>query len=433
MDLQRRIGVSLLLTVLVGFSATSVLADSRQSRVPLRNRPFQFPNIHPDPDDACRNLSGGAFLLCDSFCNILRCNIRSSPLCDVVRWKWMHLTFRSTFPCEEVAPPPTATSTPGVTGTPTGTASATVTPGEGEPTGTPTETGTVGATPTEDATANPTPTDTGPPGDTPTATATEDDATPTETVTGTPTGTVAATITPTGTAPTATSTTAPSLTPTATGTTQISPSFTPEPTATITPLPTDTPQNTATPTATDTPGAPECPVSAGNYTLTQIAGGSLTVDGLPAFPFPAGGVITQTVAAGTPADLRARDRGCRSRAASVAPVFCIPALGFTHQRRADRAAVSAVSTRTAGRTSRSRRSVTPARRRLLAVYPRSCAPGANSNVRVDVTVGDGRARHLRLRARPTRRVSVPVFTTTWLKIASVPGPGRHVQSRVRTP
>ncbi|MGH7790067.1 MAG: hypothetical protein ACRERC_24580, partial [Candidatus Binatia bacterium] len=42
-----------------------------------------------------------------------------------------------------------------------------------------------------------------------------------------------------------------------------------------------------------------CPIAPGAYTITQLAGGTLSVSIFPAFPFPAGGSIVQDVAAAT--------------------------------------------------------------------------------------------------------------------------------------
>jgi hypothetical protein len=68
----------------------------------------------------------------------------------------------------------------------------------------------------------------------------------------------------------------------------------PPPTSTSTNTPS---ANTPTPTPTDTPGV-VCPLAPGNYTLTQVSGGVLTVDGLPSFPFPAGSMRPRSPASG---------------------------------------------------------------------------------------------------------------------------------------
>jgi hypothetical protein len=213
--------------------------------------------------------------------------------------------------------------------------------------------------------------------------------------------------------PTATSTTGPTFTstplpiPTNTATSTPAP-----PTATATATPTSTATQTATrtatatATATHTPGV-VCPLTAGAYTLTQVSGGVLRVDGLPAFPFPQGGRIVQDVGAG--------DASCVHEV-----VVCIPALGFTTSvvqtgcgiGRLDSNGGSDFTIEEIGDTS------APGPPCNL---PASCVSGNNSNVRVDITVGDGVADTCSQGTANTT-VSVPVFTTTWLRIAMCPDP-----------
>jgi hypothetical protein len=103
-----------------------------------------------------------------------------------------------------------------------------------------------------------------------------------------------------------------------------------------------------------------------------------------------------------------------------APAFCIPALGFTTSvvqtgcgiGRIDSDGGSDFTITEIGDTS------APNAPCFLAA---SCAAGGNSNVRVDVTVGDSSA-DVCASGTANATVSVPVFTTTWLTFAGCPDP-----------
>jgi hypothetical protein len=181
---------------------------------------------------------------------------------------------------------------------------------------------------------------------------------------------------------------------------------------------TNTPLATATPTPTPT-ATQACPLAAGAYTLTQTSGGSLQVDGLPSFPFPAGGQIVQDVAA-------ASVPGCVHNTVVpfpggfTAPVFCIPSLGFTTSvvqtgcgiGRIDSNGGSDFTITEIGDTSAPN---------APCFLPHSCSNGGNSNVRVDITVGNGAADTCGS-GTANATVSVPVFTTTWLNFSGCPDP-----------
>jgi hypothetical protein len=171
-----------------------------------------------------------------------------------------------------------------------------------------------------------------------------------------------------------------------------------------------------TPTPTET--AVVCPIDPGAYTLTQVSGGNLRVDGLPAFPFPQGGSIIQDVGSG--------DGDCVHETivpfpgGFSAPAFCIPALGFTTSvvqtgcgiGRIDSDGGSDFTIVEIGDTSSPNTCGLP--------HP-SCTSGADSNVQVDLTVGDGTPDTCST-GTANATVSVPVFTTTWLRIAMCPDP-----------
>ena len=314
---------------------------------------------------------------------------------------------------KNVAPPPTATptlevsATPTETGTPAGTASATATPGEGEGTATPTATETELTEPTATETEGVEPTETETEGVEPTAT---------ETVTGTPTGTVAATSTPspTGTAPTATSTTAPTLT----NTPGSSPSS-PQSTATNTALPatatnTNTPASTATPsgtpTPTETPGV-ECPLEAGEYTVTQTTGGSLTVAIFAPFPFPAGGQIIMDT--GTGDSNCVHDTVVAFPGGFTAPSFCVPALGFTVNVAQTSCGIGLIDSDGGSDFTIVEQGDTSDAACGQSQSGAACTTLADSSQRVDITVGDGNTDVCTGNGTANTVVSIPVFTVTW--------------------
>jgi hypothetical protein len=311
----------------------------------------------------------------------------------------------------------TATATATLTLTPTGTATATITPTDTPVVDTPTATATDTPMVTDTPTGTPTATVTG----TPTDTAIVD--TPTVTPTGTATGTVEATITPTDTPIVDTPTVTPTGTATGTVMATITPTDTPQPPATETPTSTDTPEPSNTPTATNTPeptptNTVSCPVEPGNYTLTQVAGGVLTVDGLPSFPFPAGGVIAQTI--GAPNADCVHPTTVAFPGGFGAPTFCIPALSFSTSVVQTACGIGLIDSDGGSDFTITETGDTSAPNAPCFLTP-SCASGGNSNVRLDVTVGDGTPDTCG-EGTANATVTIPVFTTTWLSFAGCPDP-----------
>jgi hypothetical protein len=168
-------------------------------------------------------------------------------------------------------------------------------------------------------------------------------------------------------------------------------------------------------TPTNTPGI-ACPLNTGTYTLTQVAGGVLTVDGLPSFPFPAGGTIIQEVAAPDPSCVH--PVVVPFPGGFGAPVFCIPALGFTTSVVQTGCGIGRIDSNGGSDFTVVETGDTSAPSAPCAL-PASCVPGANSNVRVDITVGNGSADTCSS-GTANATVSVPVFTTTWLKFGQCP-------------
>jgi hypothetical protein len=155
-----------------------------------------------------------------------------------------------------------------------------------------------------------------------------------------------------------------------------------------------------------------CNLAAGSYTLTQGSGGALSVDGLPAFPFPSGGTIIQDVAAAGP--------GCVHSTVVPfpggfsAPTFCIPALGFSTSVVQTGCGIGEIDDD--GGADYSITEVGDTSAPTTCSMPASAcpAPPGDSNVRVDVGVGDGNADTCAAGTTANAIVSVPVFTTTWV-------------------
>jgi hypothetical protein len=153
-----------------------------------------------------------------------------------------------------------------------------------------------------------------------------------------------------------------------------------------------------------------CPLDAGSYTLTQVAGGSLRVDGLPAFPFPAGGTIVQDVSAGDEACVH--DTVVPFPGGFDAPVFCVPSLNFTVQVEQTGCGVGVIDSDGGSDLTVTEIGDTSSPTLCNLPHP-SCSNGANASLQVDVTVGDGVADTCAT-GSANALVSVPVFTTTWL-------------------
>ena len=144
-------------------------------------------------------------------------------------------------------------------------------------------------------------------------------------------------------------------------------------------------------------------------------GGNLTVASLSTFDFPTGGSIVQDVGAGN-ADC-VHEVVVPFPGGFTAPVFCIPSLGFTVEvvqagcgvGRLDSDGGSDYTLTEIGDTSDTS---------AICLLPhRNCEDGADSAVRIDVTVGDGAPDTC---ARGTANVvaAVPVHTTTWIEHSS---------------
>jgi hypothetical protein len=152
--------------------------------------------------------------------------------------------------------------------------------------------------------------------------------------------------------------------------------------------------------------------------LTQVSGGTLRVDGLPAFPFPAGGQIVQDVSAGN-ADC-VHQTVVPFPGGFSAPVFCIPSLGFTTKVQQTGCGVGRIDSDGGSDYTIVERGDTSSPT-ICALPHNNCSNGADSNVQLNVTVGNGTADTCSS-GTANATVSVPVFTTTWLTFSGCPDP-----------
>jgi hypothetical protein len=161
-----------------------------------------------------------------------------------------------------------------------------------------------------------------------------------------------------------------------------------------------------------------CPLDDGTYTLTQVSGGSLRVDGLPPFPFPAGGTIVQDVSAGD-ADC-VHDVAVPFPGGFNAPAFCIPSLGFTTSVVQTGCGIGLIDSN--GGSDFTITEVGDTSSPVVCSLPHAgCSNGSDSSAQVDVTVGDA-TPDVCGSGTANATVSVPVFTTTWLTFAGCPDP-----------
>jgi hypothetical protein len=181
------------------------------------------------------------------------------------------------------------------------------------------------------------------------------------------------------------------------------------PTATATGTPAGTTAATATPTTTPVPG---CPISAGKYTVTQVAGGSLKVYTFMPFPFPAGGTIVQDVGAGT-APACVHDTVIPFPGGFSAPNFCVPALGYTVSVTQTGCGIGEIDSNGGSDFNVLEVSDTSNTGAPCNLPQAGCIPGSNGSIRVDITVGNGVADSCAGGGSANAIVTVPVHTLTW--------------------
>ncbi|MGH7789221.1 MAG: hypothetical protein ACRERC_20290 [Candidatus Binatia bacterium] len=186
---------------------------------------------------------------------------------------------------------------------------------------------------------------------------------------------------------------------------------TPLATSTATPIPTATRTNTPvpSPTPTDTV-APVCPIEPGSYTITQLAGGTLSVSIFPAFPFPAGGSIVQDVG---PGDADCVHSTVIPMGGFSAPIFCIPALGLYTEIQQTGCGIGRIDSNGGSDFTVNEKGDTSDASPTCNLPQATCTNGLDSSIRVDVTVGNGVADTCTGNGTANAIVAVPVFTRTW--------------------
>jgi len=170
------------------------------------------------------------------------------------------------------------------------------------------------------------------------------------------------------------------------------------------------------PQPTPTVGGTSCPLDPGFYTITQVSGGSLKVATLSAFPFPPGGQLKQ--------DVSAPDEDCVHSVVVPfpggfsAPVFCIPALGFTTSVVQTACGIGELDSDGGSDYTVSSVGDTSDTSDACDLPHPDCQEGADSSIRIAVDVGDDTPDTCEGGGTANAIVSVPVRTTTWIEHSS---------------
>lgn len=157
-----------------------------------------------------------------------------------------------------------------------------------------------------------------------------------------------------------------------------------------------------------------CPLAAGSYTITQVAGSTLTVSTLSPFPFPSGGTIVEDVSP-------ASQPNCIHSAVVPfpgglsAPVFCIPAFGFSVTLTQTGCGIGQIDSN--GDSDYTIAEVGDTSSQPECDNQQACTNGVDSKVRVDITVGDGAADTCS-GGSANAIVSIPVNTVAWVEVNS---------------
>jgi hypothetical protein len=168
------------------------------------------------------------------------------------------------------------------------------------------------------------------------------------------------------------------------------------------------------PTPTVTPATP-CPLEPGRYTSTQTTGGSLRVGSLSTFPFPSGGTVIQDVKPGNAQCIH--DTIVPFPDGFFAPFFCIPGLGFTVKVTQTGCGVGQIASNGAADYTVTEVGDSSDTNGPCNLPHRNCAGGADADLRLDVTVGDGTPDSCTSGAA-NAIVAIPVETLTWLEHSS---------------
>jgi len=201
-------------------------------------------------------------------------------------------------------------------------------------------------------------------------------------------------------------------TPTATMPGESTPSSTPvssnPPTNTVA---ADTPTvSPSAPTPTATVG-PQCPLTAGAYTVTQVAGGELSVYGFGPFPFPAGGAIVADVKAASLPDC-VHDVVVPSAGGYTAPNFCVPGLNLTASMTQAGCGVGKLDSNGGSDFDTNEVADTSDTNGPCNLPHPGCRFGADAALRAEVTVGNGTADTCSS-GTINLLITVPVHIKTW--------------------
>jgi hypothetical protein len=162
-------------------------------------------------------------------------------------------------------------------------------------------------------------------------------------------------------------------------------------------------------------GTTNCPLQAGFYTVTQVAGGELTTATLSPFPFPPGGTLKE--------DVSEPDANCVHSVVVPfpggfnSPVFCVPALGFTVSVVQTACGVGQLDSDGGSDYTVTEAGDTSDASSTCNLPNPGCNQGMDSSIRIDVTVGDG-APDTCSEGSANAIVAIPVHTTTWIEHTS---------------
>jgi hypothetical protein len=175
------------------------------------------------------------------------------------------------------------------------------------------------------------------------------------------------------------------------------------------PTDTPTPADTGTPTPTSTPVV--CPLTAGEYTVTQTAGGTLTVTIFAPFPFPTGGTIVMDT--GPPDADCVHDSVIPFPGGFTAPTFCVPALGFTVHVEQTGCGIGQIDSDGGSDYTIDEKGDSSDAACGASQAGAACATYADSSQRVDIKVGDSVTDTCAVGTSGNVIASIPVYTTTW--------------------
>lgn len=162
------------------------------------------------------------------------------------------------------------------------------------------------------------------------------------------------------------------------------------------------------------PGTP-CPLAPGQYSITQTTGGSLRVGSISSFPFPPGGTVIQDVKPGNAQCIH--DTIVPFPGGFSAPFFCIPGLGFTVKVTQTGCGVGQIASNGGADYTVTEVGDTSDTNGPCNLPHRDCTRGADADLRVEVTVGDGTPDSCS-GGTANAILAIPVSTLTWLEHSS---------------